>query len=201
MWRMILVTLVFLGYAFYQISGGSDFEPKLIDVERTSAKEPASIIDTSPSGESNGLVLQNDSQLIEPSQSGRKTVRPPSASTAVPAAEDAEGKAIIDLSKAGEAIFGGAQSGASSDSNVLTISAVSDDVSGDTAPQDLRKVTGLRAALYDGPGINFPMLRPLAMGQQVQVLDRVNGGWVRLRTLGDGQVGWASGSLLSDPLD
>ena len=63
--------------------------------------------------------------------------------------------------------------------------------------ETLRVATWHVELMRDGPGLAYPVMRRLALGQEVEVRDRASG-WMRLRLPADGTVGWVSGSLVSD---
>ena len=198
MWRMILVTFAFLGYAFYEISGGSDFEPRLIEVERTSSvvtvDEPEDL--AVPQVEEDRLsmnVVQTTPVMTPTSPGNAKSVRVPdtgASPSAVAAATPDPDQVQLSLSRIGAQI----QQGISLD--VRPTPAQPTEAAAEPLA-DLREITGLRVNMRDGPGLAYPVMRRLALGQEVEVLDRASG-WMRLRLPADGTVGWVSGSLVSD---
>ena len=63
---------------------------------------------------------------------------------------------------------------------------------------DIREVTGGRVNLRRGPGTNFNAVGRLTRGEQVLVLSEENG-WVKLRVLETGRIGYMADFLVSDP--
>ena len=70
-------------------------------------------------------------------------------------------------------------------------------VSGASA-SDVRNVTGRSVNVRGGPGTNYSVVNRLVRGDQVEVLEDPGDGWVRLRPVGGGPVGWMADFLLSE---
>ncbi|AVO39792.1 SH3 domain-containing protein [Pukyongiella litopenaei] len=66
-------------------------------------------------------------------------------------------------------------------------------------PRDIREVIGTRVNMRDGPGTIYPVVARMRIGQQVEVMSDSGTGWLRLRTIPDGQPGWIASSLISKP--
>ncbi|WP_206019189.1 SH3 domain-containing protein [Roseovarius spongiae] len=62
---------------------------------------------------------------------------------------------------------------------------------------DLRIVSGDLVNMRGGPGTDFARVTQLSEGTQVEVLDRDESGWLRLRVVGTGQVGWMADWLVT----
>lgn len=78
------------------------------------------------------------------------------------------------------------------DSGTPRLSTRGDPVSADHA------VAVSRANLRVGPGTNFPVLDRLARGDRVRVLRQGPDGWVKLRSVELGRIGWMAGSLIAE---
>ncbi|MGY9049063.1 hypothetical protein P775_05265 [Puniceibacterium antarcticum] len=65
-----------------------------------------------------------------------------------------------------------------------------------TAP-DMRKVDGDRVNLRAGPGTGHAVLGSLVRGAPVEVLQDGGNGWVKLRAVDSGRVGWMAASLVT----
>ena len=66
---------------------------------------------------------------------------------------------------------------------------------------DLRKVTGTRVNMRDGPGTIYPVIARLVLGDEVEVLSTSGTGWLRLRTLPERRIGWVASSLIGKKAD
>ncbi|WP_375691674.1 SH3 domain-containing protein [Pseudooceanicola sp. LIPI14-2-Ac024] len=64
-------------------------------------------------------------------------------------------------------------------------------------PRDMRRVTGTRVNMRNGPGITYGVLAQLVEGETVEVLRDGGNGWVKLRTEESGRIGWMAASLLA----
>jgi len=67
----------------------------------------------------------------------------------------------------------------------------------EAAPQDIREVTAARVNMRNGPGQTFNVLAKLTAGQQVEILQDPGDGWVKLRVVDNGRVGWMADFLLT----
>lgn len=66
-----------------------------------------------------------------------------------------------------------------------------------TAPNaEYRLVTGGSVNLRQGPGTNHAVATKLSRGAEVEILDETAAGWVKLRSLQGGNIGWMSGNFL-----
>ncbi|MGV6840746.1 MAG: SH3 domain-containing protein [Planktomarina sp.] len=66
-----------------------------------------------------------------------------------------------------------------------------------TPPADIRRVSGTRVNMRNGPSTNNPVLDKLSQGQLVRILQTPGNGWVKLRIQDTGQVGWMAERLLT----
>jgi uncharacterized protein YgiM (DUF1202 family) len=63
---------------------------------------------------------------------------------------------------------------------------------------DIRAVSGDRVNVRDGPGTNYSVVNQLVRGDKVEVLQDVGDGWVKLRPVDGGPVGWIASFLLTE---
>lgn len=63
--------------------------------------------------------------------------------------------------------------------------------------QDIRRVAGSRVNLRDGPGTSFGRVAQLSRGTEVAVIGVSGSGWLHLRVLDTGRVGWMSERLVT----
>ncbi len=64
-------------------------------------------------------------------------------------------------------------------------------------PADLRQVRGSRANMRGGPGTSYAVLSTLNRGDEVEVLKQSENGWVKLKVVESGRIGWMSARLLT----
>ena len=81
---------------------------------------------------------------------------------------------------------------------VVTPLDVSDEVITLPAGSDIRAVSGDRVNLREGPGTNYSVIDQLVRGDKVEVLQDEGEGWVKLRPVGGGTIGWMASFLLTD---
>ncbi|WP_253276897.1 SH3 domain-containing protein [Ruegeria sp. 6PALISEP08] len=209
--RLLLVTFAALGWTFYVMSGGPEFEPRGVreaEPERVvvAPKPVRPVIETAPA---TSLVTKASIQPEHvPLPSSEPTVEPDEATAQL---GEEETKALLSQVAAGLR----ANPSLFSDENVtLTLASLEEGVSSleqvatDAelptvdlpapleAPKDIREISGTRVNLRDGPGTIYPIIGKARIGQQVEVLSESGTGWLRLRVLPEQQVGWISASLV-----
>ncbi|WP_323766059.1 SH3 domain-containing protein [Marinovum sp.] len=236
----VWLTFAFLGWGYYEASGGADFKPGpdtaqssgLIAAAEAETQQPAlqqvASAETPPRGtvqrqlESALLTALRDKHPATSTQSlsnvqavsfaaeapvteatvqpGAKTIAPPMRpDDLVEVAETIELAIGPNTAAAPDASprprlrpreLAGAPTGA-----MPTISTRGDV---DAAPQfETGRITASRANMRMGPGTNFPVLRAMTSGAQVRILRSGPGGWVKLKSMEDGRIGWMAGSLVA----
>lgn len=198
MWRFITVTFAFLGWSFYVLSGGADYEPRtnsiqaraLLDDVRPLARPGSVIVATAeeveetPSAETAALTdedlavtraLTTLSDLDIPKDQVQLTL------AAVSPAEVNEPEFEADAQK------------------VETLTQTPEIVPEAPAPTpaDLREVTGTVVNMRDGPSTFYLTIGQLRQGDQVEVLDNPGEGWLKIRVTDTGQEGWMADWLVT----
>lgn len=199
MTRLILVTFAALGWAFYVMSGGPDFEPR-------------------------GLRSDNPQRMAATFEPAPKTVAPVEELVTRAAVQPIP---VIDLIAEPEPVLGeeetkallsqvaaGLQANpslfddqdvtltlASLEGGVAALQQVATDAEPAVAPvpdpeKDIREISGTRVNMRDGPGTIYPIIGKATIGQRVEVLSDSGTGWLRTRVFPGQQVGWISASLL-----
>lgn len=202
--RFILLTFGFLGWAFYEMSGGADFEPlqARLDAERPAqdvkditvadARDNVdAIVDTSPPA-NDDVVTRVALNLTTLGDVTKETE--PQQDQNVPQAEPENGvpeNVGVLLSNADTpAIIPSLIVPNDTGIRGQTLEASSDAVG------DLRSVSGNRVNVRGGPGTDFGVVSRLVRGDMVEVLDDDGNGWVRMRPLDGGPEGWMADFLL-----
>lgn len=196
MGRFIIVTFLFMGFAFYQLSGGSDFDA---EAKRQAHLEAIGPIETTPLEkpakapvEPVALELAKVDEVLAPKRTRqliparvREPVQDASIVEAVAEALEEEPEIILP------SLVNGA------DASVTPV-----DFSGTASAEDealsTRTVSGNRVNVRGGPGTDFQIVNRLVRGDEVEILEDPGNGWVMLRPVGGGTVGWMADFLLSD---
>jgi len=216
MWRFILVTFAFLGWSFYELSGGADYTPRtnsiqaraLLDDVRPAARpvrahvtqvagtggiapavEPVAQ-DTAPRKAAPGIepgLEPGPQSLVTLASANADTLAAPAIGLPVITAQPAE--AAVTAAVAQTEIAG------------LTLRGLSDPIRLDTAPtdrpDDIRSISGSAVNMRAGPGTQYDRIARLVRGDEVAVLQDPGNGWLKLRVVETGRVGWMADSLVT----
>lgn len=191
MTRFVFLSFAFLGWAFYEVSGGSDFEPQTPDrlmVAEAATTQPApETADSSASVTTAALltteetVTQSPTSLDVPTtrrDTGPAEVRPALVSMPMP-------------TPAMERVRIGPSPSAPTEATLGTSAVEQEQVA------DLRSVRGSRVNMRSGPGTSYGVIGSLVRGDRVEVLRDPGGGWVKLKVEETGRIGWMSARLLT----
>lgn len=239
--RFIFLTFAILAWVFFELSGGTDFEPRKERVAEAEAPAPETATDSAgetrraaladrqqrDTGEDDGnaaQVARLDTSDTQPATVDRAALEAAvqaalGEDTTDPTATEAEvsetdmarvrasltqGLSLFDDGQTPQTLqLASLSDGAAS----LTEAAPTPEPAGipapaatfEQAPRDIREVIGTRVNMRDGPGTIYPVVARMRIGQQVEVLSESGTGWLRLRTIPDGQPGWIASSLISKP--
>ncbi|MHA7877232.1 SH3 domain-containing protein [Roseivivax sp.] len=214
MTRFILLTFAFLGWTYWEMSGGADFQPG----DRQLAQQQTS---------AGGMIAAAEAGAPEVSRAatGAAELTRISASAAQASAEPAVAR-TSDAAEAGgtaEVQFASFEMPAEpapaprpraeegwtqTDALALTRRDPSRALPGPSAgtrvtsteemtpSRDLRRVDGSRVNLRQGPGTRHSVLTQLSEGQEVEVL-RQEGGWLKLRVVETSRIGWMADYLVT----
>lgn len=192
----ILLTFGFLGFAFYEMSGGSEFQPasarmaqaapeavtespavQEATVQKT-AIQPADVIETA------SIAKMSDTQDVTRVALNLTTVSEAGAgAAATPPAIEMTGARVIDSSETPQIIL---------PSLIATTGTSSGPI--DT---DIRSVSGNRVNVRGGPSTNYGIVSKLERGTEVRILEDNGNGWVRMQPLDGGEAGWMADFLLT----
>jgi len=203
--RLVLVTFAMLGWCFYVISGGPDFEPR---GQRGAAPERvAAAPEPAPKPAPTQDVQQAAEQLVTNVAARTVPVR------ATPEPVVASGDVVVSIDQPQEVTLSGFSTFSDQGAN-LTLASLEDGAVGlqqvaaatqtDATPEpiqaepqkDIREISGTRVNMRDGPGTIYPVIAKVTLGQKVEVLSESGTGWLRLRVLPQQQIGWVSASLV-----
>jgi hypothetical protein len=196
--RFILLTFALLGLTFYQMSGGSEFQPPARPVIVETALEPAA------------APVEVATVTPASTEVSLSTTLPQVAVAATDAAQDDTTLAPRQVSATiRDAVTEALEDTAQELASVETVSAestASEEALADTTEQrlvvpslisDIRSVTGNSVNMRAGPGTDFDVVDRLNRGSEVEVLQDPGTGWLELRAVDSGVTGWIADWLVS----
>lgn len=202
MTRFVLLTFVFLAFAFYELSGGTEFDSEQLRLSRveapaetdaTDVKDPATAVATQDvTRVALSLTSVSDVQPSATPRTAPVSVVPdakPILSEAPPAV--LLPSLIVDRTEISPVDFGRTDEVFSDPQPEETIAA-------DPSIFDVRSISGSSVNVRGGPGTGFAVVNRLERGDLVEILQNPGSGWVQLRPLDGGPVGWMAEFLLSD---
>ena len=180
----MLLCFLMLGLAFYQLSGGADFEP-----ERREVAE----LETQAAPEVTGLQASEELALIRPQMQtaeegtiqdrlSRALVTPDVVAVSLEATEGAVSLEVTEDT---------AETVEVATAETLEAAPIREQLA-----VDLRQVGGSRVTMRNGPGTTFAVLITLNSGTTAEVIESNDDGWVRVRVRDTGQEGWMAERLL-----
>jgi hypothetical protein len=205
--RFILLTFGFLGWAFYEMSGGADFQPVSAQMAAMQPQQPkaevvakapelkaeprqpaiqianAKPVDTTPPGFDDTAKPEEVSRVslnlttLKPEET--ETV---SAVTLVPVNAGSISSTVDTPAIIPSLIT-------PNDPGVNTVSV--------SASGDIRTVAGNRVNVHGGPGTDYEVVIRLGRGDAVEILQDNGDGWVKMRPLEGGPEGWMADFLLT----
>lgn len=209
--RFVMLSFAFLGWGFYELSGGADFKPP----ERPQP-ETAAVPDATPQRITAVGAVRRAEQDSRPVLTRRAAAPNPARPAADPGlrarvAADHLASASAVLASTDAAFPQGSEGGtlqlASLEGGLTSITAA-------PAPQpasaqaaaattviektiDRRTIRASRVNMRQGPGTRYPVITRLLAGDEVIVIEDSGTGWLHLRAPSKGQVGWIAASLVS----
>jgi hypothetical protein len=204
--RFIFLSFAFLGWAFYELSGGADFQPRVANTTveavvatATAIPQPQTQPQTRPV-KAVALVARPAIAQVKPQPANSDAVLLPHAVAAV-LTDATASTSNLDQIRAGLAqplLLASLEQGVAGLSAAPVVAADAAVGANWTPPEaDIREITGTRVNMRDGPGTIYPVISRLTIGHEVEVLGDSGTGWLRLRILPEQQTGWISASLVS----
>ncbi|MEM8576599.1 MAG: SH3 domain-containing protein [Pseudomonadota bacterium] len=188
---LIAISFAFLGLSFYEMSGGKDFDAEAlrlsrVDAPRADTAQIAALPAPAPQPEVTRVALN----LTSIREVGEPAPAPQPQAQVIPAAAPASEPPRIVIQSP---IQGATPEG--------SVQVTEVDFNADPAPavqRDIRAVTGSRVNVRGGPGTDFSVVNRLTRGAEVEILQDPGTGWVKLRPVGGGPVGWMADFLLRE---
>lgn len=187
MTRFILLTFGLLGWAFFEMSGGTDFEPKSVAVAEVKTEELQAVSRASSTLDLTSVAVVE--RVAAPAPDKVAAVVAPD-----PDPDPVAGVLPVTTEAAPQTVL----------ANGAPVVAP-DPVVADAEPApvaaplylDFREITGNRVNVRNGPGTNYAVLARLNRGDEVVVLDDSGDGWLKLRLVGNNRVGWIADFLVT----
>ncbi len=208
--RFVVLSFAFLGWGFYELSGGADFKPperpKPV-AETKQADQP-----NKPSPDRITLASLDTRPVLTRRAEGPRPQRPAAdpnrrAKVAAEHLANASGLLASTDTAFSQASQGGTLQLASLDGGLAAISATpaATPAVAETQPEeqqieervDRRTIRASRVNMRQGPGTRYPVITRLMGGDEVIVIEHSGTGWLHLRAPEQGRVGWIAASLVS----
>ena len=214
--RFIILSFGFLGWVFFEMSGGTSFDASAMREARLAAvaeakaerqaarkktapvvmasaapKAPKAVIDTDPPRSASGNEQITRASLDVASLNGEKQDGPQSANDAVP-----QNVSLVMSSADTPAIIPSLIRPGDSQTAYITPAVATDTQGTASGNEDIRTVTGNRVNVRGGPGTDYGVVGKLGRGDAVRILENDGNGWVRLQSLDGDASGWMAEFLL-----
>ncbi len=221
MWRFMLITFGFLGFAFYELSGGADYEPHANSIQaRVGQTDPVSVAELEPvdvpsiaelaqsvpeaaPAERLGITLASIriDETSPAAQLEAKTARVTAVATPV---DEVQQAALDTAEDDARKVWPGAielfqLQEAKRVQRTESIKAAQQDAL--AAQSDVRYVTGNLVNMRGGPSTEFAPVTQLSSGTEVAILEAPGNGWLMLRVMETGEEGWMADWLVSDAVN
>lgn len=167
----VWLSFAFMGWAYYEISGGADFQPQERDAKADAPTEEAepSVIATRADTSALSAITPSDGDAAPSVTSAAYTSPQPQPAAALDVASWPQDNADRK-----------------------------DPAPAPAPPPDLRTVAGSFVNMRLGPGTGHGVVATLPRGTEVEVREVLQG-WARLEVVQTGQRGWMAVRLLTDP--
>lgn len=217
MWRFMFITFGFLGFVFFEMSGGSDYEPhkNSIQAHARNSEEPGfapapavkvtsiaqlaqSVVETAPATKLQITLasVTSDEAASLLNRAGAKTERlePQLAviEDELTAPESTEPTVLPGAIELFQIMEHKRQAQREARTGASQASVLQDDI---------RYVTGTVVNMRGGPGTEFDPVGQIIEGMQVSVLEEPGNGWVMLYVMDTGEEGWTADWLVSSAVN
>ena len=187
--KFVLIAFAFMGFAFYELSGGSDFVPGNNSLTVFAPAPPvvaASVVDR-PAVVARADTTAVDTQRVDPVSAPVAEVVEVEQPTAQP--DILQGVALASVAAPVEP--------APIPEPVVAAVAEPEPEPAPVVEPDLRFVDGDRVNLRGGPGTDYAVVGKLLRDDMVEVLKDEGNGWLHLRVSATGDEGWMADWLLT----
>ncbi|ETX14017.1 hypothetical protein OCH239_05665 [Roseivivax halodurans JCM 10272] len=193
--KFIVCTFAFLFWGFYEMSGGSDFEPGAVMEARAERAEADAAAPEADAAEEEQVARADTGGLLSQvvgSPAAADTVAPEDVEPAVEAPMPTE-----ELTARVNEILLTKRDTETPAARALTSAKVirTDDMKSEPT-LDLRRVDGSVVNMRTGPGTKYSVVDQLSRGDEVEVL-RSEGDWLKLRVSDTQKIGWMANYLVT----
>jgi hypothetical protein len=187
--KFVFLSFLFMGWAFYELSGGADFVPPSARLEAAAENPPASEPGTGTQAPRAPVFVHGSNTEPDPAETrlvlGNAPPAPEPVATPEPEPEP-EPVATAGVAPAPVADV------------VLSLASL-DSISDGTVPapaKDIRIIDGTLVNIRSGPGTDYPVILQLQGGTEVEILEDPGAGWIRMQNPESREMGWISAGLL-----
>ena len=215
--RFILLSFGFLGWAFYEMSGGDEFESASARVARLAPAPEVTVtqVDEAPAAETVPVALAEtviDTDPPETAQVSRVSLN----LTTLQDVQDAVDETVAEVTASAANIdpetgveLNTGLTLTTADTPAIIPSLIAPNNSGAATVQsaslqtevasstDIRTVSGNRVNVRGGPGTDFNIVGKLVRGDAVEIIEDNGNGWVLMRSVETGAQGWLADFLLN----
>lgn len=175
----VWLTFGFLGWAYYETSGGSDFVPA--QTETVIAEIAQADVIQAPEFQAPEIVARASTPTLLAVSTSNIAVQ-----------------AVVSPSEVSNAAAAAAALDAVDTALAVQQAAIIAPEPAVELTKDFREVSGSRVNLRMGPGTGFDVITTLNSGTKLEVLDTNPDGWVNVATVDRGIEGWMAERLLTD---
>ena len=195
MGKFIIGTFGILGWAFYVMSGGADFKPE----NRFMAALEAAETPARPEG---AAKIASVRPAMSAAAAAPATAAEPVAAAAPITIADAAPAAQLtqaSLSTNSAPAFSGETATAGMvEPTLVSLAAPAPAAVASPDLTAMREVAGRAVNMREGPSTSYNVIDTLPQGTQTEVIDSDGAGWVRVRVVNTGQMGWMAERLLTN---
>lgn len=216
--RYILICFLFMGWAFYELSGGADFDKEAVRETRMAAlalkepkpaptprpepvvvtEAPVVVVDTDPPAKSEPTRVSLNLTTLAP------TVAAPDPNDVSAAVEAAVSDVVEQANNSVPQNVGTITSSADTPAIIPSLINPNDGATPQPAEpvetasfDDIRTVSASNVNVRGGPGTDYNVVGRLGRGDRIKVLQDDGFGWVRFETTDGSTTGWMADFLLS----
>jgi len=217
MWRFILITFGFLGFAFWELSGGADYTPSENSLQARAAhpqtvevakemSRPAATSSLTGLQDNTGaefeIMLASIQSDLDTANTGPKIETAPETKAEIlTQPETAEDAAVLATLEGAQEevreVWPGAIELFEQQSTRITLRKEAEAAA--LAARDIRYVIANAANMRGGPSVDYEQVGRLAEGTEVAILQAPGDGWLELQVVATGETGWMADWLISDP--
>lgn len=224
--RFILLSFVFMGLGFYELSGGADFDPKAARLTAIDARQdreiarkaafPVVTVAAAAARDANPLASDRPDTSVTRARLGLLSFDAVMAGRSTPESQDDTSPAPAGAAPLPDQVSITALANvAAQQDQPLSLAALETagpegqtvafagtsrvaTSTASTTGQNIRSINGTRVNVRSGPGTSYDVVDQLTQSTQVEILSDAGNGWVELRPLTGGPSGWVAAFLLTN---